>query len=47
VDTPEQLQENCRMAEAGALPPDLFQQVSCTVPLLAEQLIRPKLWNRN
>jgi aryl-alcohol dehydrogenase-like predicted oxidoreductase len=47
VDTPEQLQENCRMAEAGPLPPDLFQQVSCTVPLLAEQLIRPKLWNRN
>ena len=47
VDTPEQLQENCRMAEAGPLPSDLFQQVSCTVPLLAEQLIRPKLWNRN
>lgn len=47
VDTPEQLQENCRMAEAGPLPPDLFLQVSCTVPLLAEQLIRPKLWNRN
>ena len=47
VDTPEQLLENCRMAEAGPLPSDLFEKVSQTVPLLPERLIRPKLWNRN
>ena len=47
VDTPEQLQENCRMAALGPLPADLLKQVSETVPLLPERLIRPKLWNRN
>lgn len=45
VDTPEQLQENCRMAALGPLPADLLKQVSETVPLLPERLIRPKLWN--
>lgn len=45
VDTPEQLQENCRMADLGPLPADLLQKVSETVPLLPERLIRPKLWN--
>lgn len=45
VDTPEQLQENCRMAEAGPLPADLLKQIIETVPLLPERLIRPKLWN--
>ena len=45
VDTPEQLQENCRMAALGPLPSDLLKQVSETVPLLPERLIRPKLWN--
>jgi aryl-alcohol dehydrogenase-like predicted oxidoreductase len=47
VDTPEQLQENCRMAALGPLPADLLKQVSEAVPLLPERLIRPKLWNRN
>ena len=47
VDTPEQLLENCRMAEKGPLAPDLFKAVSETVPLLSEQLIRPKMWNKN
>ena len=47
VDTPEQLLENCRMAEKGPLTPDLFKAVSETVPLLSEQLIRPKMWNKN
>ena len=46
VDTPEQLLENCRMAEKGSLPADLLKQVSETVPLLPETLIRPHLWNR-
>lgn len=45
VDTPEQLQENCRMAALGALPEDLLKKVNETVPLLPERLIRPKLWN--
>jgi aryl-alcohol dehydrogenase-like predicted oxidoreductase len=45
VDTPEQLLENCRMAEKGALPADLLKQITETVPLLPERLIRPKMWN--
>lgn len=45
VDTPEQLLENCRMAALGPLAPDLLEQVTRTVPLLPERLIRPKLWN--
>ena len=45
VDTPEQLQENCRMAALGPLPPDLLKLVTETVPLLPERLIRPKMWN--
>lgn len=47
VDTPEQLLENCRIAEKGPLAPELFNAVSETVPLLSEQLIRPKMWNKN
>ena len=46
VDTPEQLLENCRMAEKGPLPADLLKQVSEAVPLLPETLIRPHLWNK-
>ena len=45
VDTPEQLLENCRLAEKGPLPQELLQKVIDTVPLLPESLIRPKLWN--
>ena len=45
VFTPEQLQENCRVAALGPLPSDLLKQISETVPLLPERLIRPKLWN--
>ena len=46
VDTPEQLQENCRIATKGPLQEELLKQVSETVPLLPETLIRPRLWNR-
>ena len=46
VDTPEQLLENCRMAEKGPLPPDLLKKVTETVPLLPETLIRPHLWHK-
>ena len=47
VDTPEQLKENVRMAELGALPDDLFKAVRDTVPLLDERLIRPGNWPKN
>ncbi len=46
VDTPEQLQENVRLASLAPLPEDLMKAVSESVPLLEESLIRPGLWNK-
>ncbi len=46
VDTPEQLQENVRLAALGPLPDDLMKAVFGSVPLLEESLIRPGLWKK-
>ena len=45
VDTVEQLKENANLAAKGKLDDSLMQEISSAVPLLSENLIRPKLWN--
>jgi hypothetical protein len=45
VDTVEQLKENATLAAKGKLDNSLMQEISNAVPLLSENLIRPKLWN--
>lgn len=45
VDTVEQLKENATLAAKGKLDDSLMQEISSAVPLLSENLIRPKLWN--
>ncbi len=46
VDSPEQLRENLRIVQAGALPEDLLQKIHGIVPELPEELIRPSNWPR-
>ncbi len=46
VDTPDQMRENLRLAESGALPEELAANVRACVPVLPEALIRPALWNK-
>ena len=45
VDTVEQLKENAALAAKGKLDDTLMKEISNTVPLLSEKLIRPSLWN--
>ncbi len=45
VDTVEQLQENIRLAERGALSADLLAEIDRIVPALPEELIRPSSWS--
>lgn len=46
VDTPEQLLENMRIVQKGALPENLLQKIAGIVPELPEELIRPLNWPR-
>ena len=46
VDTPEQLQENIRLAAKGALPEDVMQEIGQIVPDLPEKYIRPSCWSQ-
>ena len=46
VDTVEQLEMNVALAERGALPEDLLKAVMAAVPDLAENIIRPSMWNK-
>ena len=46
VDNAAQLKYNAALAEKGALPEDLFRQITGIVPELPERLIRPSLWNK-
>jgi len=46
VDSPEQLQENLRIVQAGVLPAELLQKIDGIVPEFPEELIRPSSWPR-
>ncbi|MBP5671605.1 MAG: aldo/keto reductase [Victivallales bacterium] len=46
VDTVEQLEMNVALAERGSLPEDLLKAVMAAVPDLAENIIRPSMWNK-
>lgn len=47
VDTVEQLEYNCNVAEAGALPEDVMTKIFRIIPDLPEYIIRPAVWARN
>ena len=44
VDTVEQLECNCSVADAGALDPEIMERIAAIVPELPEHLIRPGIW---
>ncbi|MPM60781.1 hypothetical protein SDC9_107635 [bioreactor metagenome] len=44
VDTPEQLQENLKLAARGALTDDLLRAIAAIVPELPEECVRPSAW---
>lgn len=46
VDTIEQLEYNIRIAEKGALPPEIYNAILEAVPMLPEKWIRPALWEK-
>lgn len=47
VDTLEQLEHNCQIASAGALPQEIMEKIYDCIPELPEYLIRPSLWAAN
>ena len=47
VDTADQLEYNCRVAHAGALPQKVMKSIADIVPDLPEHFIRPSLWAAN
>lgn len=44
AETVEQVRANVRLAEGGALPPDLAEAVDAAVPQLPELVLTPHLW---
>lgn len=47
VDTLEQLEYNCKIASAGALPQEIMEKIYANIPELPEYLIRPGTWAAN
>ena len=47
VDSVEQLEYNCQVARAGALPDEVMEKIFDIVPEFPEPLIRPCIWAAN